>query len=151
MKSKFTWGHGVVLALLAFILFILGMVIFFPMGKQNAEMISDNYYQDELEFQKVIDAKKRSDELSENPDVKLQTDGILITFPEAFSNANTKFHFYLYRTDDHNLDVKKDFNLQEHQNFMIPKTVLQKGSYTLKLMWNSQNKDYQRDFILEWK
>jgi hypothetical protein len=56
--KKFTWGHGIALALGCFIGFIFYISFFiFPNGN-NSELVSDNYYQDELEYQKVIDAKK---------------------------------------------------------------------------------------------
>lgn len=48
MKSKFTWGHGMVLALAGFIAFILGMIFFYTRGYQTSEMVSENYYEDEL-------------------------------------------------------------------------------------------------------
>ena len=56
--KKFTWGHGIALALACFIGFILYLIFIFPIGKQTSDLVSDNYYQDELEYQKVIDAKK---------------------------------------------------------------------------------------------
>jgi hypothetical protein len=55
---KFTWGHGIVVALGLFISFILYLIFIFPIGKQNSELVTENYYEDELSYQKVIDAKK---------------------------------------------------------------------------------------------
>lgn len=150
-KFKFHWGHGIIVALLVFMLFILGMVFFFPIGKQGAEMISDNYYEDELQFQKVIDAKNNADRLTEKPEIAVAQNGIKISFPKDFNNSNSQYHFYLYRTDDRNLDVKKDFSLDTHNEFQIPASLLRKGSYTLKLMWTQQKENYQRDFVIEWK
>ncbi len=56
--KKLNWGHGLAIALGCFIIFILSLIFIFPMGKQNAEMISNNYYEEELQYQDVIDAKK---------------------------------------------------------------------------------------------
>ena len=65
--KKFTWGHGVVIALLVFMAFILSMLFLFPNGQKNSEMVTDNYYEEELKYQDVIDAKKRADNLEEKP------------------------------------------------------------------------------------
>ena len=67
MKSKFTWGHGMVLALAGFIAFILGMIFFYTRGYQTSEMVSENYYEDELIYQDVIDAKTAAASLAEKP------------------------------------------------------------------------------------
>jgi hypothetical protein len=46
--KNFSWGHGVVIALAAFIIFILSMMFLFPNGQKNSEMVTDNYYEEEL-------------------------------------------------------------------------------------------------------
>lgn len=148
---KISWGHGVVIALGAFILFILGMIFFFPNGQKNSELITDNYYEEELKYQEVIDAKNLADRLTEKPSVTVEKPGITVTFPEAFNNQNTKFSFYLFRTDDKNLDIKKEFTLSEKNAHLIPAKVLSKGNYTLKVLWTSGKTKYQRDFDIVWK
>ncbi|MEN2434557.1 FixH family protein [Weeksellaceae bacterium A-14] len=148
---KFHWGHGVFVALTIFIIFILSMIFFFPMGKQNSELITENYYEEELVYQDVIDAKNRTDKLAEKPHVELKKEGIFIMFPKEINNSNAKFNFYLYRTEDQNLDIKKDFQLMPDNTFTIPAKVLVKGSYTLKLKWHKDNLNYQRDYDIQWK
>lgn len=149
---KLSWGHGVIIALGSFMLFILGMIFLFPMGKQNAELITENYYEEELHYQNVIDAKNKADLLTEKPQVELKSnDGIHVIFPESNTNANTKINFYLFHSADKNLDIKKETHLDEQNSFVIPKNVLKKGNYVLKLMWKKDYTDYQRDFTLEWE
>ena len=149
-KFKFSWGHGIFLALLSFICFILYLIFIFPIGQQNSELVSDNYYEDEVLFQNVIDAKRNAEELTAIPQYHQNNEGIKITFPERFDNTNTKVKFNLYRTDDKRLDVKKDISLDANNSFFIPKSVLVTGGYTLKLQWTSQNKNYQVDYDLVW-
>ena len=149
---KISWGHGVVIALGAFMLFILGMIFLFPMGKQNSELITKNYYEEELHYQEVIDAKNRADALAEKPEVKLITaKGIDVFFPKEINNTNAKVDFHLFRTNDSNLDVKKDVTLDHTNAFTIPKSVIHVGNYTLKLKWTKDKVTYQRDFDIEWK
>lgn len=149
---KISWGHGVVIALGAFMLFIVGMILIFPMGKQNAELITDNYYEEELHYQDVIDAKNRADKLVQNPELKLITQkGIEVFFPKEFNNTNSKIDFHLFRTNDSNLDVKREISLDQNNSFSIPKSVIQTGNYTLKLKWIKDKVTYQRDFDIEWK
>ena len=148
---KISWGHGVVIALGAFILFILGMIFLFPIGKQNSELITENYYEEELKYQEVIDAKNSADNLTEKPTVALEKQGITIIFPKEINNNNTEFNYYLYRAENRNLDIKKEFTLDANNAHTIPANVVAKGGYTLKLKWKNNNLNYQRDFDIEWK
>lgn len=151
MFKKFSWGHGVVLALGSFMAFILFMIFVFSNGMKNSELISDDYYQDELVYQEVIDAKNNADLLTEKPSYSQSAEGILISFPANIAPKDGKTNFELFRTDDSNLDVKKELTLDNKNQFQIPEKVLAKGSYTLKLKWKSNNKPYQIDYDVQWK
>lgn len=148
--KKLNWGHGLAIALGCFILFILFLILIFPMGKQNAEMISNNYYEEELQYQDVIDAKKNAAKLEEVPKYKSTSEGMLISFPASIKADENTVKFVLFRTDDSNLDVKKEVTLQ-HNLFLIPAKVISKGSYTLKLKWKENKTPYQVDYDILWK
>ena len=148
--KKLHWGHGLAIALGCFILFILFLILVFPMGKQNAEMISNNYYEEELQYQDIIDAKKNAAKLAEIPAYKSTSEGMLITFPSNIKVDDNTVNFILFRTNDSNLDVKKEVTLQ-HNLFLIPKKVISAGSYTLKLKWKENKIPYQVDYDILWK
>ncbi|WDF47100.1 FixH family protein [Chryseobacterium sp. KACC 21268] len=148
--KNLNWGHGLAIALGCFILFILFLIFIFPMGKQNAEMISNNYYEEELQYQDIIDAKNNAAKLEQTPTYKSTAEGILITFPQTIKVDENTVNFVLFRTEDSNLDVKKEVTLQ-HNLFLIPAKVISKGSYTLKLKWTENKKPYQVDYDILWK
>lgn len=149
--KNFSWGHGVVIALFAFIVFILSMLFLFPNGQKNSEMVTDNYYEEELKYQDVIDAKKRADDLQEKPTYSQDTNGIKVIFPKEYNNSNTTVKFVLNRTDDQNLDIKKSEQLDANQSILIPASVLKVGGYTLRLMWTKDKTDYRLDYDVIWK
>lgn len=149
--KNFNWGHGVVLALGCFIVFILSMVIFFPMGKDNAEMVTENYYEEELLYQNVIDAKNRADTLQIKPAYSQNKKKIKVTFPKHINNKNSTFKFELKRTNDKNLDIKKVTELDHNNSIIIPESVLKHGNYILKLSWTKDKHEYQIDYDVIWK
>ena len=149
--KNFSWGHGVVIALLAFIVFILSMMFLFPNGQKNSEMVTDNYYEEELKYQDVIDAKKKADDLQEKPVYSQDKNGIKITFPKDYDNSNTTVKFVLNRTDDQNLDIKKSVQLDAAKSFVIPSQILKVGNYTLRLTWTKDKTDYRMDYDVIWK
>ncbi|MDQ0783593.1 FixH family protein [Chryseobacterium sp. W4I1] len=149
--KNFSWGHGVVIALFAFIIFILSMLFLFPNGQKNSEMVTDNYYEEELKYQDVIDAKQKADDLQEKPVYSQEKEGIRITFPKEYNNSNTTVKFVLNRTEDQNLDIKKSVQLDAQQSILIPAQVLKVGNYTLRLMWTKDKTDYRMDYDVIWK
>ncbi|OCA78513.1 nitrogen fixation protein FixH [Chryseobacterium contaminans] len=149
--KNLSWGHGVVIALAAFIIFILSMMFLFPNGQKNSEMVTDNYYEEELQYQDVIDSKKRADELQEKPVYSQNTNGIKIIFPKDYTHSNTTVKFVLNRTDDQNLDIKKSVELDDSHSFIIPAQVLKMGNYTLRLSWTKDKTDYRMDYDVIWK
>lgn len=151
MFKKFNWGHGVVLALASFIIFILLMILIFPHGQQNAEVISDHYYEDELAYQDVINAKNNADQLIAKPVFTQNIQGITVSFPPEIKPNDGKANFLLFRTNDSNLDVKKDVELSSFHSFTIPAKILAAGSYTLKVKWTTDKKPYQVDYDVLWK
>ena len=148
--KKLHWGHGLAIALGCFIIFILFLIFIFPNGKQNAELVSTNYYEEELDYQNIIDAKNNAAELKDKPVYQQSDEGIKITFPETIKVDGNKINFTLFRTDDSNLDLKKELPL-ENKSFMIPKKIIRAGSYTLKLKWTENKKPYQLDYDVLWK
>ena len=149
--KKFTWGHGIALALACFIGFILYLIFIFPIGKQTSDLVSDNYYQDELEYQKVIKKKKNADQLSQKPFFAQLPYGIRIAFPKETIDAGQQVHFELYSTNDKEKDKKQNVNLDSNNSFLVPKEMLSTGSYILKVRWKKSDIDYQVDYELVWK
>lgn len=140
-----------VIALLAFIIFILSMLFLFPNGQKNSEMVTDNYYEEELKYQDVIDAKGRADQLQEKPVYSQDKNGIKIIFPKDYDNSNTTVKFVLNRTEDQNLDIHKSVQLDANKSFVIPAQLLKEGNYTLRLSWTKDKKDYRLDYDVIWK
>lgn len=150
MLKKFTWAHGVILALACFICFILYLVLIFPMGQKNSELIADDYYEQELIYQKVIDAKTNADKLAEKPAYSVENGEMILQFSKDNAPESGNVSFYLYRSDDANLDIKKTEKLNAAGQLRIPGKVLVPGSYILKLNWERNNTPYQVDYDVQW-
>jgi hypothetical protein len=121
------------------------------MGKQNSDLVSETYYQDELAYQEVINAKKNADLLTAKPKYLQAKNGITITFPQDIISKTAKIEYYLYRTDDKNKDKTKTVGLSSDNSILIPNTLLEKGNYTLKIKWEQNQKKFQVDYDVVWK
>lgn len=152
-KFKFHWGHGLALAMVAFIIFILSMIFFFPNGQENSELVANDYYQEELSYQEVIDAKHNAELLPKElqPEYVQNEEGIKVIFPDKTVDKNSEVKFHLYRIDNQRLDIKKTITLDVQNAFFIPKNILVTGGYVLKVYWQREGKKYQIDYELVWK
>ena len=77
---KISWGHKILFTYLAFVAGMMGMVYFTT--QQNRDLVSDNYYADELAFQKIIDESANTAALQSpsNPIPQTQTLLSLVLF-----------------------------------------------------------------------
>lgn len=153
MKFKFTWAHGIILALVSFIVFICSMVFSLEFSENTFDLVSDDYYQDEIYYQKEIDAANNAMNLLEKPQIFVDKEvGIEIQFPKEFSSINTMGRFQLYRPNSKMLDINKNtLDFEMGNKIIIPKKVLEIGNYILKLYWEKNNINYKMEIPVEWK
>jgi hypothetical protein len=134
------WGQKLIMV---FVVFASGMIyLAYRCMHVSTELVSKEYYKDELRYQDVIDATRTANALSER--VKLiQHDGaITIQLPAEMKNQKVAGTIWFYCASDATLDrhIRVDINSQTCQQ--INKTLLSPGFYTVKFDWTSNNKHY---------
>jgi len=66
MKIKINWGTGIVIAMVLFMAFILQYVYRVSVyEKYDHHLVADDYYKDELNYQKQIDKESNANNLKE--------------------------------------------------------------------------------------
>lgn len=143
---KFTWGHGVVVALGCFIIFILSLLYF---AGETGGMVTDNYYEKELHFQDEINSEKRANALKEKPEVIVQANGFLFQFP-ATTSTDFSGDIYLLRNEDETKDIKETIKLNDRKNFLVSSVKLKEGVYELTLNWKENNQTYLIKKSIRW-
>lgn len=146
---KFSWGTGILIAILIFMAITVVTVIF--MMNQDVDLVSKDYYEKGVKYQEQIDLINRSNEL--DVPVKMEFNGsiLVVVFPDEFINQNISGKISFYRPSD----SKKDFDLHlslTDGSQIIPVKGLDKGFWRVQLNWNLNNKeDYytETSFILE--
>ncbi|WP_185883102.1 FixH family protein [Blattabacterium cuenoti] len=151
MKIKFNWDIGILLSLFIFIIFIVYIAFFFP--NVESQLVSDQYYEDEIKYQDIINEKKNTLELSHPIKILMNSDGIQIYFPH-YKGKKIEGFVTLFRYSSKNLDVKKYFEIfdDSEKKLFIPKKLLKIGYYKLIIRWISdKNKKYFFEKELFWK
>ncbi len=139
---KINWGTGIVLAFVFFICFILYFVITMSTNaKYEYELVTENYYQQELAFQEDINKKKNAAKLREKVRY-LKTDaGLEIVFPKQIPANEISGKVLLYRPSNKKLDWETNINLTT-PSLVIPKEKLLEGRWNIRVDWRYKNIDY---------
>ncbi|MAN26056.1 MULTISPECIES: FixH family protein [Mesonia] len=138
--KKINWGVGIVITIVCFMGFIMFFVIKMSTDtKYDHDLVTEEYYKEELAYQDQIDAQQNSAHLAENIQVEVSAEGIQILFPSEKIDIEGKVN--LYRPSNKKLDLEIPVNL-ENQQMMIPAEKLVEGKYKLSIHWKWNGTTY---------
>lgn len=136
------WGTGIALTIVIFIAMMISLVAY--SFRQELNLVTKNYYEEEIKYQRQIEKIKNTNRLRERPELVYQsTDRILsVKFPQAMRSKSISGQIYLYRPSDSRLDKAFPIAIDEIGNQFVNLSALAKGSWTVKLQWNDLEHDY---------
>ena len=139
---KINWGTGIVLAFIGFIGFIMYFIIQMSVNdKFNHDLVTEEYYKQELQFQDDIDKERNSQRLKENVTWQKTDEGILISFPKDLEEKNISGKVFLYRPSNKQLDFEIPISTSNH-NLLIPDSRLLDGRWNIKIDWKYKESSY---------
>ncbi len=139
---KVNWGTAIVLVFIGFISFILFFVIRMNTDKKyEHDLVTEDYYKQELAFQKEINAEKNAKALKNNIVIEKVSEGLLIKFPEDINVENLSGTISLYRPSNKKLDFEVPITLQSSE-ILVPKNQLIEGRWNITVNWEYENTSY---------
>ncbi len=139
---KINWGTAIVLAFIAFIGFILYFVV--RMGtddRANHDLVTEEYYKEELGYQKEIDAENNANADGLNIELEKTVDGLQLQFPETLEPQKIIGTVSLYRPSNKHLDFDLPVSLS-NTHLLIPDKRLLDGRWDIKVFWEYEGKAY---------
>lgn len=136
---KLTWGHKIAGVYLFFVAGILFLV--FKATNEDFDLVTKDYYGEELKYQQVIDQAANASKLSAPVAIEKGKGELKVIFPAEMKDKRKTVDFYLY----YPADAKKDFRKTLDINDNIFTTALpdgMKGLYEVKLLWQADNVKY---------
>ena len=130
------WGRGIVLSLAAFIVFI--GVLAYRMITSETQLVAEDYYKQEIEYQSVIDGKKNLAALGEIPVLKLTKDSLFYQLPEKAA-LSIEGKVNILRPSESKMDI--ELSIKETKATVVHKP-LNSGRYNIKIAWESDGKLY---------
>ena len=139
---KINWGTGIVIAFIAFITFILYFVVRMSMDDSaNHDLVTEEYYKQELAYQKEIDASNTATELGATLKLEQSEEGITIFFPEKFDPKKITGTVSLYRPSNKHLDLDFPLSLSK-THLLIPDNRLVDGRWDITIKWQYEGNKF---------
>lgn len=133
------WGYRIVVAFVLFMTFIVSMVVY--VSTKGADLVAEDYYMQEVNYQDIIDAKSNSVELKQQLKITQDAQKVVMFFPKGVAqNIEGTIHFYHPQHTDK--DLVKAIALSDQKIQSINKSDLTKGNYIVKLLWEEAGKSY---------
>lgn len=137
---KWNWGTGIAATLLLFAGLMTFMVV--KATEQRFDLVSENYYEEELAYQEIIDQKSNTLKLKSKARISIEEKGIMLNLPKDFEAKEKEFTVLMY----FELDSRNDFTWDEKSTsanqFEIPFPQITEGKWTAKVKLKCEDIDY---------
>ena len=138
---KINWGTGIVISIVLFMIFILFFVYKSLTPEYSHELVSEDYYKDELHYQKEIDKLNNAVKLESKISLKNSEKGIIIQFPDSLNYQDVKGNISFQRYSNSVLDFSKNIDLTSNK-IVIPDSILVTGKWIIKIDWNYKGEEF---------
>ncbi len=140
---KIHWGAGLAVV---FLIFAVGILIMVRISmNREVDLVSDDYYQQELLHQDQIESQQRSNNLSEHTSIRVTPSAVSLKLPRTFSSDSTSGTLTFYRPADRHKDFVVALKLDSTNTQLVPTSSLQKGLWRLKVRWARNRQDYYHE------
>ncbi|WP_018615355.1 FixH family protein [Segetibacter koreensis] len=143
-----TWGNKLILVFIGFA--VLMSTLVYKCMKQNFELVSKDYYNDELRYQDKIDGVNNANKLS-NVQITQIGDEVSIQLPKELNGLATTGKAWFYCATNASNDRKIPVEVNDEGVMVIDKTKLAKANYQVKLSWQTGSDKFYNEQKLEVK
>lgn len=140
------WGHKIVISLVVFMILTLVMVGI-AMRQKDISLVSDNYYEDELAYQQIIEKMENVRDWEHSIVLKIQPNERILNihYPDSVTiKGNIRFFRPSDENQDFRLAMQPDLSIQA-----IKWEGRSKGLWKIMMEWESEGKlFYQEDKLV---
>ncbi len=139
---KINWGVKIIIAFVSFISFIMYMVVSMNINqKYDHDLVTENYYKKELQFQEEINKELNYKNLAQVIEIVQTSRGLLLKFPSLFEPEHLTGKVFLYRPSDKQFDFETPISLSNNY-LLIPDNRLLDGRWNITIDWNYKGTYY---------
>jgi len=144
---KISWGIKIAGLYVGFVILILSLVSMAM--RQNVDLVSKDYYEQELNYQDKIDKTNRSRSLKEPLSWEVKQGVLALKFPEQFKGQKINGSIYFFRPSDAAMDKTIPISADTSSVRDISTTQLKKGLYKMQVSWEVNKEEYYNEGIIQ--
>ena len=143
---KINWGLGIALSIIIFTLISIGFIYF--AFNQKINLVRDDYYEAELNFDEKIEIINRTASLPEQLQINISLNEIKLNFPSLSEQSRIQGDIKLYRPSDRNLDINIPIELDSNFMQSINTNILANGMWKIQVDWMADSVRYFNEKII---
>ncbi|HMS65719.1 MAG TPA: FixH family protein [Ignavibacteria bacterium] len=137
---KISWGIKITILYTVFAVGIISMVV---IAMNNpSDLVSENYYEQEIRYQSQIDILKASAELNKKINIVQEGEFIILTIFDTSKQEKYEGEIRFYRSSDAGKDFKIPFSADINGIQKIEAAYLEKGMWKINLFLKNKGTDY---------
>lgn len=143
------WGNKL---LVTFIVFGTGMsYLVYKSVNTRFDLVTKDYYKDELAYQQVIDGTKNANALSGKVVITQNDKNILLQLPEDLKGKTISGNVWFYSAADENKDRKFELKPDADGKQLFERNMFFPIDYKIKIDWKANNEHYytETDFSIK--
>lgn len=134
------WGKGILLTIIAFVGFILTLVVI-SVRQDDIHLVTENYYEKEIKYQEHIEREKSAAGLDREVLVfDSETKSMLLDLP-----VGAMGNLQLFRPSDARLDQEFPLDITEVGKTTVPLGKLKSGYWRVQLTWTENGVEFYEE------
>lgn len=129
----------------SFVVLIVTMVVM--SFNHKVDLVSKDYYAQELKYQDKLDALNNEGSLSKSITHELSNNKIILTIDSALLSNDFKGSVNFFRPSDSSLDFKVEMKFINNQQSISTEKIVH-GAYKMQLTWHSNQKNYYKEEVI---
>lgn len=143
---KINWGTRILLLYAGFVMLIVTLV--YKSMRTDFDLVSNDYYNEELKYQDIIDAGKNQSRLSAPVQIDATVSTTTFHFPAEFDNTKMKGTAHFYSAVNQKWDKLYSIEIV-NGNSIIYTNDLKPASYLVKLHWTNNDLPYYQETSID--
>jgi nitrogen fixation protein FixH len=139
------FGVKITVLYISFVVLILTMV--FMCFGQDVELVSSDYYAQEIQFQDKINAINNEKKLGESIQHSINKKEIVLTIDSVLLSNDFEGTINFFRPSDSSKDLKLKMKFANNEQVVSCKSLIH-GAYKLQLSWTSNKTNYFKEEVI---
>lgn len=134
------WGKGIFITFVIFAILLAFLV--YKTTEVKSEMVTENYYEKEVEYNDIYKGKTNVSNLDIKPKVEVGNTNIVINYPAEAISQDMEGEVYFYSINNVSKDKRYTIKVDSSNQQIFSNDIFSTGNYNLQLKWISDGKNY---------